>query len=301
MEDYLTTKEVAALLRLKERKVYDLAASGSIPCSRATGKLLFPRPEVEAWLVRNTTQATAKASPKATGGEPAANLRPNVFLGSTDPLLEWALRQSECGIATYFDGSVDGLERFQNGDGIAAGLHVPDGDDWNVGPVEQRFADAPVVLIEWAWRKRGFIVHPGHQDGITGVGDLVGKRVVPRQESSGSQILLEKFLADVSSDRAGDVQFIAPARSEADAAVTILEGKADVAFGLEALAVQYRLGFVPLVRERYDVLVDRRAYFEPDFQTLLSFCRSREFSRKAKELAGYDVSGLGRVHFNGNG
>lgn len=292
MDDYLTTKEVAALLRLKERKVYDLAASGSIPCSRATGKLLFPRPEVEAWLVRNTT--------KSKSIERTARLRPNVFLGSTDPLLEWALRQSGCGIATYFDGSIDGLERFQNGDGIATGLHVPDDDDWNVGPVQRRMASEPVVLIEWAWRQRGFIVHP-EQGGIAGVADLAGKRVVPRQEASGSQILLQQLLADVSLDRVGDVQFIAPARSEADAAVTILEGKADVAFGLEALAVQYRLGFVPLVRERYDVLVDRRSYFEADFQRLLIFCRSREFSRKAKEFAGYDVSGLGRVHFNGIG
>ena len=40
---YLTTKEVADLLRLKERKVYDLVAEGGIPCVRATGKLLFPR------------------------------------------------------------------------------------------------------------------------------------------------------------------------------------------------------------------------------------------------------------------
>lgn len=45
---YLTTKEVADLLRLKERKVYDLVAEGGIPCVRATGKLLFPRDLVEA-------------------------------------------------------------------------------------------------------------------------------------------------------------------------------------------------------------------------------------------------------------
>jgi len=31
------------LLRITERKVYDLAATGKVPCSRAMGKLLFPR------------------------------------------------------------------------------------------------------------------------------------------------------------------------------------------------------------------------------------------------------------------
>ena len=53
MPDYLTTREVADLIRLKERKVYDLVATGAIPCVRVTGKLLFPRNLVEAWLARH--------------------------------------------------------------------------------------------------------------------------------------------------------------------------------------------------------------------------------------------------------
>ena len=280
------------LLRLKERKIYDLAANGSIPCSRATGKLLFSRLEVEAWLTQNKSGASI--------AEVSQTFRPKVLLGSTDPLLEWALREAECGIASYFDGSLDGIERFQAGDGIAAGLHIPDGDDWNVGPVEERFKNAPVVLVEWARRNRGFIIGSEIQSRISGIGDLAGQRVIPRQEASGSQILLKQLISCCASDLANTVQFTAPARSEADAAVAVLEGKADVTFGLEALAVQYRLGFVPLVRERYDLLINRRAYFDEGMQKLLAFCRRRDFARKAKELTGYDVGDLGQVRFNGS-
>lgn len=50
--EYLTVRELAELLRLKERKVYDLAASGAVPCSRATGKLLFPANEIRTWIAR---------------------------------------------------------------------------------------------------------------------------------------------------------------------------------------------------------------------------------------------------------
>ena len=53
MPEYLTTREVADLIRLKERKVYDLVATGAIPCVRVTGKLLFPRSLIEAWLARH--------------------------------------------------------------------------------------------------------------------------------------------------------------------------------------------------------------------------------------------------------
>ena len=52
--ELMTTKEVADLLRIKERKVYDLAGAGEIPCVRVTGKLLFPRSLNQAWLVRHT-------------------------------------------------------------------------------------------------------------------------------------------------------------------------------------------------------------------------------------------------------
>jgi len=290
MNEYLTTKELAEFLRIKERKVYDLAASGEIPCSRAMGKLLFQRAAVDAWLALSSTGVAV----------PGVAARPNVFLGSHDPLLEWALRESRCGMATFFDGSLDGLKRFAVSEGIAAGLHVfhPESASWTVDAIVDGFGSAPVVLIEWAWRERGLIVSRELGDGIQGLQDLKGRRVVPRQAEAGSQRLFEHVLAQAGLCN-GDLDLSAAARSETDAALAVLEGKADAAFGLQALAVQYRLSFVSVIRERFDLLVDRRAWFEPAMQAFWAFCRSDAFQAKAAELHGYDVSGLGRVHFNG--
>ncbi|MGI9385058.1 MAG: substrate-binding domain-containing protein, partial [Methyloligellaceae bacterium] len=251
MNEYLTTKELAELLRIKERKVYDLAASGEIPCSRAMGKLLFPRLAVDAWLAENSSGfATVPTAP-----------RPNVFLGSHDPLLDWALRESRCGLATFLDGSFDGLDRFAKGEGIAAGLHIfaPETGNWNTAVVTERFAGARAVLVEWAWRERGLIVGPDATEAIAGVASLGGRRVIPRQAEAGSQKFLEHLLGEAGLG-ADDVDFTAPARNESDAALAVLEGKADAAFGLKAMASQYRLGFVPVATERFDLLVDRRAW-----------------------------------------
>ena len=99
--------------------------------------------------------------------------------------------------------------------------------------------------------------------------------------------------------RSSDIDWTDTARTESDAALAVLEDKADTALGLGAIAEQLRLGFVPLVRERFDILVDRAAWFDPPLQRLFAFFRSSAFLAKAKELAGYDLSGLGRVHFNG--
>ena len=288
MSDYLTTKELAALLRIKERKVYDLAASGDIPCSRAMGKLLFPRRGVDAWLAANSSGLAAPVE------------RPGVFLGSHDPLLEWALRESRCGLAMFFDSSLDGLERFAANEGIATGLHIFDGEsgEWNAPAIAERHGQARVVLIEFAWRERGLIVPRGEALNFATADDLKGKRFAPRQPGAGSQQLFDHLLAQngLSED---DIEFGPVSRTEVDAVLAVQAGKADATFGLQALAGQHELDFVPVIRERFDLLIDRRSWFEPPLQALAEFCRSDAFAEKADEFAGYDVAGFGQVHFNG--
>ena len=290
MTEYLTTRELAELLRIKERKVYDLASSGEVPCTRATGKLLFPRAAIEQWL------ASSVSAPAATAA------RSPVIVGSHDPLLEWALRASRCGLASYFDSSLDGLERFAGGEGIATGLHVydPASESWNTASVEARFGRSSVALVEWARRSRGIIVSSQAVDHYRGLESLAGKTVVPRQPGAGSQILLEALLQRQRVEPA-ELDWAPPAPSEADAVIEVVEGRADATFGLAMLAGQHRLGFVPVVDERFDILVDRRAWFEPTWQSLLDFCRTDEFREYAAGLAGYDISDQFRVHFNGAG
>ena len=285
--DYLTTKELAALLRIKERKVYDLAASGDVPCSRALGKLLFPRREIEAWLQGEGTAA----SPASRAA------RPSVVLGSHDPLLEWALLESRADLASFLGGSHDGLDRFARGEGVAAGLHIHETGGWNTETVRARFADDDCVLVEWAWRQRGLILAGALAEEVHGLADLSGRKLAPRAAETGSQTLFESLRARVGL-APDDIATIAPVRSEADAVAAVIDAKAEAAFGLECLARRFRLAFVPLVDERFDLLVSRRAWFEPAFQALLGFCRQPAFAEKAAELGGYNVSGFGTVHFN---
>lgn len=290
--EFLTVRELAAFLRVKERKVYALAASGEIPCSRATGKLIFPRAAVEAWVSRHSSGAPAVARTVE---------RPLVFAGSHDPLLDWALRESRSGLASFFDGSLDGLARLKGGQAVAAGVHLYEAEteDWNLGHVEDELAGQPIVLLEWAWRERGFIVADGNPRKIRTVHDLHGLRFMPRQPEAGTQVLFEALLEREGVNRAGIEMILPAARSEADVAVAVSENKADAGLGLGCIAHQFRLGFAPLLRERYDIVVFRRAYFDPAFQIFIEFCRGDAFRTKAAELGGYDISSFGKVHYNG--
>ena len=284
--DWLTTREVAAYLRLKERKIYDLVARGQIPCVRITGKWLFARPQIDAWLLEHGEGQRPRATP------------PDVIAGSHDPLLDFAVRESGSGLAVLFEGSLAGIERFAAGGALACGLHVPDAEEGshNLALVRERFGAAPVVLLEWAWREQGLIVAPGNPLGLAGIADLARARHVARQPGAGSRLLFDRLVASA------DVALPAPVAevgSETEVALAVSEGRADAGLGLHAVARQFRLDFVPLRRERYDLLVDRRAYFEPAFQRLIGFVRSAAFRDRVADTAGYDASSLGRVHFNG--
>ncbi len=294
MAEFLTTKDVAALLRIKERKVYELVHDNAIPVSRVTGKLLFPRDMVEAWVRRHVAfrEGTEGLVP-----------RPAVVAGSHDPLLDWALRESGSGLATFFDGSLSGLKRLADGGAVAAGMHVYEAEgedeDWNRRHLAEAMPGLPVVLVEWAFRTQGLVLPPGNPGNVRALGDLAGRRLIPRQRAAGSRLLLDYLMR--RDGIAGDAITLLdpPARSEADVALAVADGKAEAGLAVETVARQHRLDFVPLFRERYDLAVWRHDWFEPPLQRLVTFARSPAFADRARELAGYDVTGLGTVRYNG--
>ena len=290
----MSTREVAEYLRIKERKVYDLVKARRIPCTRVTGKWLFPKHLIDRWIGEDTLKS-------ATGA--VAVIPPPVVAGSHDPLLEWCLNQAGSGLALLPGGSLDGLERLAAGEAAICGLHVLDGEtgEYNVAILRRSVARLGVVAIEWAWRQQGLVVAPGNPLGIAALADLRGRgiRVVRRQPEAGSQLLFEHLLSTAGID-ASDLEFLPEtARSETELALAVLEDKADAGVAVAAVARQLHLGFVPLHRERYDLVMRRRDYFEPPFQKLLAFARSPACAARAGELGGYDCAGLGSVVFNG--
>ncbi|HEX4878502.1 MAG TPA: helix-turn-helix transcriptional regulator [Limnobacter sp.] len=293
LPEFLTTKEVAELLRLKERKVYELASTQEIPCLKATGKLLFPKKELMHWL-----QTGELVQPSFLPHSPSnmGEIRPAVLAGSSDPLLEWAIRESGCGLAMHLDGSLKGLELFELQQASLTGLHVPNANDghWNVGTVAPRFAGKNVVLVRWAWRQQGLVVAAGNPLQIASLTDLRGKRLAVRQSGAGGMILLGQLLR-----RAGmhldELSVTESCRTDHESIAAVASGNADAAPGLEALTRLYGLGFVPTQMEAFDLLVCRKAWFDSPIQTLMRFAGSETFKAKARQMAGYDTGSLGQV------
>jgi putative molybdopterin biosynthesis protein len=291
MPDLMTTAEVADYLRLKQRKIYELVRSREIPCARMTGKLLFPRRMIDLWIEQHVEYA---------GPQPAD--APMVLAGSHDPLVEWALRESGCGLALLTAGSADGLARLAERKALLAGIHLIASDGtYNVPAIRSMSMFSDLVLIEWARREQGLVVAPGNPRGLRGLADLKRKkvRVARRQEGAGAHILLVHLLKSAGI-RLDDINLVAPAcLTETDLALSVLDRKADCGLAIRAVAKRFRLDFVPLHVERFDLAMRCRDYFEPAVQALLQFGRSAAFIDRANEFGGYDVSGFGEVRWNG--
>jgi excisionase family DNA binding protein len=287
----LTTTEVADYLRVRERTIYEMVARQTIPFTKATGKLLFPRRLIDAWLEAQTELPRPGIAPP-----------PPIYAGSNDPLLEWALRQSGSGLAVLARGSTQGLDDLAEGRAVLAGLHLLDPVSWvwNLAAVKAHLPAPNYVQIHWARRTQGLIVAAGNPMGITGLADAAarGARFAMRAEGAGSQRLLDVLLAREGLNRAALVVADRPAESHADLATLIETGEADCGLGLQA--VVGRLGFLPLLAdEHFDLVMTRRAWFDPPIQALMTFARSEGFARRAAHLGGYDLSDLGRVVWNG--
>jgi excisionase family DNA binding protein len=286
----MDTHEVAAYLRLKERRIYDLVAQQAIPHVRATGKLLFPRAAIDAWLAGTEQAALARAAP------------PPIIAGSHDPLLEWAARESGCGLAMLACGSRAGIERLAQGAATAAAVHWRDAasGEYNVALVREHLEGRDVVVLEWARRRQGLLVARGNPRCIRDLHDLARPRVriVARQAGAGSQQLFEQLLAQAGVDAASLAWQPDIVHAETELAALVKEGRADAGFGIEAAARADGLEFIPLASERLDLVCSRRDAFEPPLQMLLAFARSPAFARKARALGGYDVAALGRVVLN---
>lgn len=288
-----TTSEAAEYLRLKERKLYELVADGAIPCTKVTGKWLFPKEELDRWLSGSLSRPT---------GMPGAESLP-IIGGSHDPLLEWALRESGSGLAILAEGSEAGLRRFQSGELMTAAIHLHDladeRRDANLDAVRERPGFHDSVLVAFVRRDVGFLTAPGNPMALADIDDVrrTRARMATRPAGAGADLLLQALLFRARIDASELALMKPPSPTGADIAQAIKAGRADCGIAVRAVADTAGLHFVPILSERFDLVVRQRDYFRSPLQSLLGFLSSPAFAARAREVGGYDLAETGRIRY----
>jgi putative molybdopterin biosynthesis protein len=290
MPDLLTTDEAATYLRLSERKLYELVANGAVPCTKVTGKWLFPKAALDRWLAAGLlTPALAHA--------PA----PPIVGGSHDPLLEWALRESGSGLASLPEGSEAGLRRLTRGEVMIAAIHLHglecDDAQANVSAVAGAPGLHDAVLIFFARREQGIVTAPGNPLKLSDIASVAKSRarLAQRPPGAGAQLLLLALLARAHI-AANDLALMTPVCATGmDIAQAVRSNRADCGIATRSVALPAGLNFLPITWEHFDLVLRRRDYFLPGPQALFDFMRTVALREHALELGGYDVDAIGAV------
>ncbi len=222
--------------------------------------------------------------------------------GSHDPLLEWAIRESGCGLAYLPEGSAAGLQRFVDGEVVAAAIHLhalDSSSDENIAIMKSVPELQSAALIGFAHREQGIVVARNNPRKLESIRDIAAAEVCVaiRPPGAGAQLLLESFLTREGLDISKLRTISQPCRTGSDIAKAIQIGHADCGITTRSVANMADLDFVRLKWEQFDLVVSQRAYFRPPLQIFFSFLQTKEMRRQAMQVGGYDISVAGQVRY----
>ena len=295
MPELMNTREVARYLGINEKKVYFLAKSGKIPCTRVTGKWTFPKKLIDQWIEESASGLVAR---KASAEE-------RVFLlaaGSDDPSLGILhdLYEAQTQPASFFMttvGSTGGLAAIHSGVADFATAHLLEPRRASSDEASRELLPSGAVVVELFYREVGLVLPPGNSKGIKSIRDLARPklRIINRQPGSGTRIYLDQELLRARLNGKKISGYNSIVSTHLEVGLKVLGGAADVGLATRTTAHLLGLDFIPLNRERFDAVIPKERFFSRGIQVLLGTLGSREFRQQVEALGGYDASESGRI------
>jgi putative molybdopterin biosynthesis protein len=226
-----------------------------------------------------------------------------VAIGSHDLVLDLAasaLRADDprVTLASSNVGSLGGLVALRDGLCHIAGSHLldPATGEYTLPYLDRILAGQDVSVVRLVHRDQGLMVAAGNPLGLKGIDDLTrpGVRYVNRQRGAGTRVLLDHELRmrGISPDAIDGYPREEPTHLAVAAAVAA--GRADAGLGITAAARAFRLDFLPVTREPYDLVVGARDADSPRLAPLWALLESDRFRAAVRDLGGYGTEEMGR-------
>jgi putative molybdopterin biosynthesis protein len=227
-----------------------------------------------------------------------------VIVGSHDNTLDVLADQLKAAqgrltLSSSHVGSMGGLMAIKRGACHLAGSHLLDPEDgsYNVSYIRRFLPGRNVQLVNLVYRENGLIVRRGNPKAIRGMEDLIRPDVafINRQAGSGTRILLDYRLRQIGIEPSAIKGYDAEEFTHMSVAVAVLSGSADCGLGIFAAAKALDLDFIPVVTEKYDLVIPAEHFASESIQTLLGILTSAEFKRRVESLGGYSTHSTGEI------
>jgi len=207
-------------------------------------------------------------------------------------------KQHAIQLQLQYQGSLESLDALAEGRCDVAGFHLPEGGlETDFFLHRRAFKARDHTLIRCARRTQGLMVAPDNPKKVRSLLDLSrgDLRMINRQPNSGTRLEFDQLLREAAIDPGSIAGYDTAEFTHLAVAATVASGMSDVGFGIEAAAAQYRLGFIPLLRERYYLACRTEIVGAQPLKALIAVLRSAEFAALAEALAGYDWAGVGET------
>jgi putative molybdopterin biosynthesis protein len=305
-EQTLNVQGVADILHVSKGTVYDLIKRGEISSFRVGRKVRFTRRDVEDYIENAKTAVMVAAGsevPASSGVHKVPDREKGFIICGQDLILDVLsnyMRLNGVPALRAYIGSYESLVLLYQGKVRVATSHLWDGDDdqYNVPFVRRLIPGVPATIIHLAYRMQGFYVAKGNPKHIGSWEDFRRPDItmVNREKGAGSRVLLDEHLRLLHVKRSAVRGYETEVQSHLAVASAVSSGEADVAVGTEKIARQVEnIDFVPMQKERYEMVILQEDLETPEIQTLLRIIRSKEVKREFDNIGGYDTSEMGRL------
>jgi len=197
-------------------------------------------------------------------------------------------------------GSLAALQALKRGEVHVAGIHVVDhrSGDFNLPFLRKYMKGHAVTVVRFAAWEEGLLLRRGNPKSVQGIEDLARSdvRLMNREPGAGARLLLDHLLAKSGISSRAVRGYEALCSSQLGLGRAIVEGKADVGIGAQAVGHFYDLDFIPLQEERYDLVIPTK-YFHahPGMKMFLDTLVTRGFRQEIEALGGYDTKEIGKI------
>lgn len=302
----LSTQEVADMLNVSKSKIYDLIKKGVISSYKVGRKVRFTEEDVKEYISQSKSEQIAMSSSSNASG---FDLCPNdiktdgfVICGQElilDVLSNYMRLHDVPALRAYI-GSYDSLVSLYRRKVNVASSHLWDSDSntYNIPYVRRLLPGVPTVIVHLTCRIQGLYVAKGNPKKISNWMDFEREDItmINREKGAGSRVLLDENLKLLEVKTNVIKGYENETRSHLAVASAVSSGKADLAVGSEKIARQVdNIEFIPLKKERYDLVIRKEDMDTNEIKTLLKIIRSEAFKSEFAHIGGYDTSDMGKI------
>lgn len=314
----LSAQEVAEILNISKNTVYELIKRGELPSYRIGRKVRVDEKDIEEY--KNRSRTTVKqhvpinnehrdevivSNRNSANFASVTNFKKDFIICGQDILLDVLTRHLERhpkGLQALrcYIGSYNGLVELYKGNVTIATSHLWDGStgEYNLSYIPRLLPGVPCVVVHLVCRMQGFYVIKGNPKKIHTWNDLTRPDVlmVNREKGCGVRVLIDEQFKKLKISPGLINGYENEELSHLAVASTVARGDADVGVGNEKAALQVNnVDFVPLQKERYDLIIKKEDINTPPIQAVLEILNSKEFQLELLGIGGYDISETGKI------